>query len=164
MVSRRRWRPLTSAVHWPPLKTRWDVPLLSLEPQPPWSPISLPDLPHPHTLKLWGLFNPKCEGQVPHLLPRGHGVMGKPGLHSIPHPWWAVVLLKASATLGPGPPFPHDTRGTGALSSGRNTPCLDPRLTSAAEQGEKGCERSPATKRGHLGWRPQAHREELRTA
>ena len=43
-------------------------------------------------------------------------------------------------------------------------PVWTPRLTSAAEQGEKGCKHSPATKRGHLGWRPQVCREQLRTA
>ena len=56
----------------------------------------------------------------------------------------------------PGEQAPYPLAGT--------HPVWTPRLTSAAEQGEKGCERSPATKRGHLGWRPQAHREELRTA
>ena len=73
-------------------------------------------------------------------------------------------MLKASATSGPGPTSPHDTRGTGDLPSGWQAPSLDPQAHLAAEQGEKGCECSTATKRGHLGWRPQAHREQLRTA
>ena len=148
------WSAEDDALHWPllstgpPLKTGWDVPSLSLEPQPPWSPISLHDLPHPHTLKLWGLFNPKCEGEVPHLLPRGHGVLGKPGLHSIPHMWRAAAVLKASVTSGPGPPSPHDTRAIGTLSSGRNTPSLDPKAHLGSRAGQERLRAFPSHQKG----------------
>ena len=55
----------------PPLKTSWGVPSPALETQPPFtSPFSLHSLPHPHTMKLWGLV-PKRPGPLP--AARGHG-------------------------------------------------------------------------------------------
>ena len=148
MVSRRRCPPLISAVHWPPLKTRWDVPLLSLEPQPPWSLISLHDLPHPHILKLWGPFNPVCEGQDPNLLLWGHGVMGKPGSHSSPHPWRVAAVLKALATSGPGPPSPHDTRGPGDIPAGWHAPSLDPQAHLGSRAGRERLRAFPSHQKG----------------
>ena len=74
MVSRRQCPPLTSAVHWATSEDQLGCALTF--PRASASLhflISLHDLPHPHILKLWGPFNPACEGQDPNLLPWGHG-------------------------------------------------------------------------------------------
>ena len=83
MVSRRQCPPLTSAVHWATSEDQLGCALTF--PRASASLhflISLHDLPHPHILKLWGPFNPACEGQDPNLLPWGHGVMGSWGIQA----------------------------------------------------------------------------------
>ena len=147
------WSAEDDGVHWPLLSTGHLWRPAGTFPYFPLSPslLGLPSVSttcHIHTLKLRGLFNPKCEGRVPHLLPRGHGVMGKPSLHSIPHPWWAVAVLKASATSGPGPPSPHGTRGTGALTSGGNTPSLDPQAHLGSRAGRERLWALPSHQKG----------------